>query len=268
MMRVTARHAFLLLLSAVWLAGPLNGPAAFAADDITLYLNQLPHRLVEGSGEQYDLFLSEVLADSPMKISVVPAPLARSKANFLADDTSCLFPTNLRALRVGDLANRLVISEQVDIVSLRLYTAGKETPDARIADFEPERVGYIRGSGAIYALGKNADRFVPIGTEEQLIRMIELGRIDAFLGHHPDTALAMDQLNKPDALHVSPLNFMNLRFPVTFICHDNDVGHRFLKAVNPRILEMRMNGRLREILGPHAEFRLSEEPQDPGPFTE
>ncbi|MCK7612482.1 hypothetical protein [Roseibium sediminicola] len=267
-MNGTVRHAF-LLLSAVWLASPLNGPAAFAADDITLYLNQLPHRLMQGSGKQYDLFLEEILADSPMKISLEPAPLTRSKTSFLGDEKSCLFPTNLRAMRVSDdVANRLVTSEQVDIVSLRLYTAGKASPDARIADFEPERVGYIRGSGAIHALGKNADRFVPIESEEQLIRMVELGRIDAFVGHHPDTALALDQLNMPDALHVSPLNFMNLRFPVTFICHDNAVGHRFLNAVNPRILDMRLNGRLREILGPHAEFRLSEEPKDPGPFTE
>lgn len=268
MMSGAARHVFLLLFSAAWFAGPLNGPAAFAEDDITLYLNRLPHRLTETSGRQYDLFLSELLAQIPLKISFQAAPLARSKTSFLGDPRSCLFPTNLRALNVGETAKSLVTSEQVDIVSLRLYTAGKTSPDTRLADFEPERVGYIRGSGAVHVLGKNAGRFVAIESEEQLIRMIELDRIDAFLGHHPDTALALDELNKPDALHVSPLNFMNLRFPITFICHDNALGHRFLDAVNPRIQKMRLSGRLRAVLGPHAEFRLSDEQLDPGPLTE
>jgi len=268
MMKSTVKHAFLALVSAVGLAGPLPVPAALAADDITLYLNRLPHRLTAASGRQYDLFLNELFADSPLKVSLQMAPLTRSKTSFLGDPDSCLFPTNLRALNVGDRASSLVTSEQVDIVSLRLYTAGKTSPDARIADFEPERVGYIRGSGAVHVLGKSADRFVPIESEEQLIRMVELDRIDAFLGHHPDTALALDQLNKPDTLHVSPLNFMNLRFPITFICHDNETGGHFLKTVNPRIRKMRLSGRLREILGPHAEFRLSDAPQDTGPLTE
>jgi ABC-type amino acid transport substrate-binding protein len=262
------KNGFLFLLICVWLAGPAAVASVRAADDITLYLNRLPHRLTQTSGAQYDLFLSEVLRDSPFRISMQAGPLARSKTSFLGDPNSCLFPTNIRALNIGDAAASLVTSSQVDVVSLRLYTAGKSSPDARLADFEPERVGYIRGSGAVIVLGKNADRFMPIESEKQLIRMIELGRIDAFLGHHPDTALAMDQLDKPNALHVSPLNLRNLRFPITFICHDNALGNRFLESVNPRIETMHRNGRLEAILGPHAEFRLTDQPQDPGLLTE
>lgn len=255
-----SRLAFLLLSCLVW-----SGACVAAdADEVTLYLNRLPHRLTETSGKQYDLFLAELLRGHPMTISFQAGPLARSKTSFLGDPGSCLFPTNLRALNVGETAKTLKTSEQVDIVSLRLYTAGKTAPDARLADFQPERVGYIRGSGAVHVLGKSSDRYVPIESEQQLIRMIELGRIDAFLGHHPDTALAMDQLEKPGALHVSPLNFMNLRFPVTFICHDNALGRRFLETVNPVIVRMRQTGALQKMLGPHAEFELSEVPQDPG----
>jgi len=171
-------------------------------------------------------------------------------------------------MRIGKLAETLLRSEQVDVVSLRLYTRKKRPDGVEIGDFAPERVGYIRGSGAVQPLGPNAERFVPIASEEQLIRMLELNRIDAFLGHHPDTALALEDLNKPDALHVSPLPVKNLRFKVTFICHDNAIGRRFVAAVNPLILKMRLDGRLRAILGKHAEFRLNDAPAPSGPLTE
>ena len=257
-----------LLLSVVWLAGPAIAPPARAADDITLYLNQLPHRLVAGSGQQYDRFLTELLDEINLAVKASHGPLVRSKTNFLQDPGSCLFPTNIRALRVGKKADTLLPSEQVDVVSLRLYTRRQRQGEVEIGDFAPERVGYIRGSGAIQPLGPNAARFMPIDSEEQLIRMLELNRIDAFLGHHPDTALALEELNKPDALHVSPLPVKNLRFKVTFICHDNEAGRRFVSAVNPVILQMRLDGRLRTILGKHAEFRFSDEPQETGPLTE
>lgn len=263
------KPAFGLFLSFVWLACQANAPVARADEDVTLYLNQLPHRLVFGSGHQYDGFLAELLAEIGFKVSPQPGPLVRSKTRFLQDTNSCLFPTNIRALRVGKKAETLLPSEQVDVVSLRLYTRGKRPGNVEIGDFAPERVGYIRGSGAVQPLGSNADRFLPIDSEEQLIRMLELNRIDAFLGHHPDTALALEELSKPDALHVSPLPVKNLRFRVTFICHDNEAGRRFIAAVNPLILKMRLDGRLRTILGPHAEFRFSGEPQDEDrPLTE
>ncbi|MHA7776230.1 hypothetical protein [Roseibium sp. M-1] len=267
MIRSLAKIFLLLLFLVAGLVGPRT-PDARAVENFTLYLNELPHRLIDGSGIQYDLFLKEILDQLPFGVSLRYGPLARSKTNFLGDPQSCLFPTNIRALNVGDRASELETSVQVDVVSLRLYTADSHPYEAQLDSFAPERVGYIRGSGAVYVLGADSGKFLAIDSEEQLIRMIQLGRLDAFLGHHPDTALALDQLGKPGLLHVSPLAFKNLRFAITFICHDNETGHRFLEVVNPRVLKMRLSGRLREILGPHAEFRLSEDPvEDEGPLV-
>lgn len=262
------KAGFGLFLSFVWLACLATVSTARAADEVTLYLNQLPHRLVPGSGRQYDGFLKELMQDIAFEVSPKPGPLVRSKTRFLKDPSSCLFPTNIRALRIGSRADTLLPSEQVDVVSLRLYTRIERPGEVEIGDFAPERVGYIRGSGAVQPLGPNADRFLAIDSEQQLIRMLELNRIDAFLGHHPDTALALDELNKPDALHVSPLPVKNLRFKVTFICHDTEAGRTFIESVNPLILKMRLDGRLRAILGPHAEFGLSESVQEDRPLTE
>lgn len=230
-----------------------TGARAGQFDQTTLYLNYLPHRLTETSGQQYDRLLGELFDKKDATVSRKAVPLARGKALFLPNPDACLFPTNILALRIDQNAYRLLVSDTVDIVSLRLYTAKSSTSFASVTDFDPRRVGFISGSGAIQSL-PNSDQFVSIPSEKQLIAMLELGRLDAFLGHHPDTALALDQLGKPDALHVSPITIKNLRFPVTFICHDNATGRTFISEINKRIAEIQKSGRMREILGIHADL--------------
>ncbi len=255
--------AFLSVCIAACIVFSLSAKAG-QFDQTTLYLNYLPHRLTETSGQQYDRLLEELIGDDDRAVFRQAVPLARGKALFLPNPDACLFPTNILALRIDQNAYKLLVSETVDIVSLRLYTARSSTSFASVTDFDPRRVGFISGSGAIQSL-PNSDQFVAIPSEKQLIAMLELGRLDAFLGHHPDTALALDHLGKPDALHVSPITIKNLRFPVTFICHDTAVGRTFISEINKRIAAVHKSGRLRDILGPHAdlpELKTAENTED------
>ena len=248
------KYLFLFMFYLTLLFAEVLSKPVLAAENIRLHLNFLPHRLTEKSGTQYDLFLKEVFAGSGLRIISHTVPIGRSRKLFLKDAQSCLFPSNIRALEPEDAKFDVITSTPIDVVSLRLYTIKKTQAGANLRDFSPNRVGYILGSGAIHILGDNADRYVPISSEEGLIKMLELGRLDAFLGHHPDTALALEDMNKPSALHVSPVMIANMRFPITFICHNNETGKALLDYVNPKIEEMRVSGRLREILGPHAEI--------------
>lgn len=248
-----------LICSAFGLMSPLCRTQSVAAEQIRLHLSYLPQRLTEDSGRQYDLLLDELLDGADLELERLMAPLKRTTALFKSDPASCVFPANIVALNMGDKASEVMALETVDVVSLRLYTTRKNKAGADLNDFAPERVGYIRGSGAIHLLGPDSEKFLAINSEEQLITMLELGRLDAFLGHHPDTALALDRLGKPDALHASPAAFRNLRFPVSVICHDNRIGHQVRDALDPRIKAMHQSGRLSEILGPHAEFPAPEE---------
>lgn len=253
-------QSLVILLS--WLVVVACKGQAFAAGEIRLHLSYLPHRLTEDASRQYALLVEELLAGADISVDRQLAPLKRTTALFKADPGSCVFPANVVALNMGDRASEVVALETVDIVSVRLYTARQNNVGATLEDFAPERVGYIRGSGALHLLGPNAERFRAINSEEQLISMLELGRLDAFLGHHPDTALALDDLGKPGALHATALPFKNLEFRVSFVCHDNETGERFLKSINPRIRELRRSGRLEQILGPHADLF------EPGPSDE
>jgi ABC-type amino acid transport substrate-binding protein len=250
------RRLILLGISFVSLAAFTGKPSFSAENEFTLYFYYLPHRLTATSDKQYDLFLNEVFEKGDVQIKRQTAPLKRSSRNFRANPNSCVFPANKRALQSVSKkgTSDLISSMPLDIVSLRLYTREKSTGPVGVDDFAPERIGYIHGSGAIPLLGENAKRFIPIASEKQLIGMLELGRLDAFLGHHPDTALALDDLNKPYALHVTPLAILNLRFPVSFVCHDTKQARAFLAQLDPRIDAMVSSGRLQEILGQHSEI--------------
>lgn len=257
-----------LSLFVLGLACLLGKTPADASDSLTLYMYYLPHRLTEDSGRQYDRFLEVLFDRTGLAIERKSAPLLRASNLFRQDQQSCIFPSNIRALKLDSVASRFGTSDTVDIVSLRLYTAKRQATAAALADFRPERVGYIRGSGAVHFLGENSDQYVPIASEEQLIRMLELDRIDAFLGHHPDTALALEDLDRPDALHVSPVAPDTLRFPITFVCHDSAVSRAFLKTVNSEIARMHASGVTRDIFGKHAEFEQPDEHTEEVPLTE
>jgi ABC-type amino acid transport substrate-binding protein len=255
-------HIGLLLLASVIV---LPGSAgAQQPDTVKLYLNYLPHRLTETSGKQYDLLLDVALSGKLAQVPRGAAPLNRARALFLGDTGSCLFPTNIMGLDAGDQTATLIASHPVDIVSLRVYTTTNGASFTSLSDFDPYRVGYIEGSGSIHGLA-DAEKFYPIPSEEQLIEMLSLGRLDAFLGHHPDTALALEELGKPDALRVSPITLHNIRLPISFVCHDNEQGRAFVAAINIRISDLQKSGQIRSILGPHAELAAEAADRDEKP---
>jgi len=254
------------LVFVVWLMLLSGQTGAQDTGTLKLYMNYLPHRLTETSGKQYDLFLNVALSGRLAQVPRGAAPLNRARALFLSDTASCLFPTNVMGLDAGDQSTTLIASQPVDIVSLRVYTTGNGASFTSLEDFDPHRVGYIEGSGSIHGL-PNAEKFYPIPSEEQLIEMLSLGRLDAFLGHHPDTALALEELGKPDVLRVSPITLHNMSLPISFVCHDNEPGRAFIAAVNTRITDLQKSGQIRSILGVHAELPANgtgqeEKPED------
>ncbi|MGV2975565.1 hypothetical protein AB1P65_08920 [Roseibium alexandrii] len=247
---VAIRCVAIFLVVAVKLAG-LEVPAYAETD---LHLIYLPHRLTETSNKQYDRLLDEIFTGTELTVAREASPMKRALTLFLSDRNSCLFPISVKALHAVAEPDAIVSSDLIDIVSLRLYTPTGDAGKAftSVDDFDPRRVGYIAGSGTVQGLGPKHELFVPIPSEEQLIRMLELGRLDAFLGHHPDTALALEDLDRPGLLRVSPITVSNVRFPISFVCHDTADGKRFIEGVNERIRQLHQDGDIRRVLGPHA----------------
>ncbi|WP_283404611.1 hypothetical protein [Roseibium denhamense] len=256
MKKYTEKTASRCAIAFLAIALKLAGIGVTSAAETSLHLIYLPHRLTETSNRQYDLLLDRIFADPELRAAREASPMKRALTLFLSDPGSCIFPISVKALYAVAEPDAIVSSELVDIVSLRLYTPTADTGRAftSVDDFDPRRVGYIAGSGTVQGLGPKHELFIPIPSEEQLIKMLELGRLDAFLGHHPDTALALDDLNRPDLLRVSPITVSDVRFPISFVCHDTADGRHFIDDVNARIEQLHGAGDIRRILGPHADL--------------
>jgi len=236
----------------------INTPVSIAEPDgaITFYLNYLPHRQTGSSSEQFDAVREHIFKGIDSKHSFKIAPIKRSRKSFLSNLSSCLFPTNLGAVEERAKGSQLTFLSTLpfDIVSFRLYTVDEDLIDASVDDFNPRRVGYIRGTAALPLLSDKSGSFVPVSSEKQLIQMLELNRLEAFLGHHPDTSLALKVFNKTDALFVSPAAIKGMRFPISIVCHNTENSKKFIEQINPIIIQMHRTGLLREMLGSYAEL--------------
>lgn len=247
-----------------WLS--FMAPTKSAADTengMTLYLNYLPYRLTMESGSQYDLFLSEVFPERNAEVALLAAPLQRAKYLFLENKNSCLFPSALAVFEGDGGTGSLLVSEPVDYLTLRLYTREPTHSDVALDGFAPSRLGVINGAVASRLFGKKLSHYAVVSSEEQLITMMELGRLDAIVGYHPDIALAFEKHGKPDLVFAQNKFINGFRYPLSFICHENETGRHFIGSINETISKMNQSGRLLEILGPHADVAGSLEPARP-----
>ena len=235
-------------------------PHAASTEQMTLYLNLLPHRLTGSSGRQYDLLLLEILDKIDQKPTLKAGPLIRTGYDFKNNSNACIFPSSPHPLqqRFKSETFKLLISVPLETVSLRLYLRKGVDPSTTLQDLNPQRVGHILGSVAVKLNIESENQFKTIASEDQMIRMLELGRLDAFIGHHPDTVIAFDKMGKSDSMFVGSDFAKKFEFLVHFVCKETPQTALFLKGVNRVLLEMHRNGRIREILGPHAQIPGSE----------
>ncbi len=246
------------LASAFSMFGGITSQAE-EAKPITLYLNLLPHRLTGDSELQYDLLLSEILPKITSDVVIERKPLLRAAHNFVRNEKSCLFPTNPSALKnqMQIESVPLTLSFPIDIVSLRLYVRHDFPEPVIFENIAANRIGFIQGSVVPKMFGARGNSFKAIETESLLLRMLDTKRIDAFVGHHPDTVLAIDQFSSSEIKVISLGGQFEL--PIHFICHERKAAEILIGEVNERILALHNSGRLLEILGPHADIPAVEE---------
>ncbi len=223
------------------------------SDEISVYVNRLPFRSTGESGRQYDLLMDELFSESSFRISRVVAPLSRASILFLADKKSCLFPTGTRRLDKRETAHLFFGSDPVDYFSLKFYTPKENSRKYNfLEDLRNANVGYIAGSGAIRTLGDVAENWIPVESENQLIAMSALGRLDGFIGHYPDTQIAIERLGSQNQLHVTPLLYDKVPETAIFLCHATEAGEKFIAEMNMFLKSLSKTGRLKQILGQYA----------------
>jgi len=229
---------------------------------IQLYSYILKHRLDEQGTKPYNKVLSYVLQDMEKDIHVRPLPLRRAAYHFQKDYRSCIFPTAASALKKvykKTLGHRdLKSSLPVDRVSLRFFTRANQPVIRTDSQLKGKRIGLLLGSvGSDYIL-KNKGKVISVADESRLVKLLSMGRIDALLGHNPDTPIAMERLGMSHMHAAQGLDVYNT--DTYIVCHDFPGVKNVLAKINLRLEQLHKNGVLKSILGPYSEIASYPEP--------
>lgn len=221
----------------------------------TIYGIDLVYRLSEDGTTQYNALLKELAAEG-LNFKTIVRPLSRSQPSFKVDKSSCIFPATSYALTTNDPAfskAMLISSHPIDRVSLRVLTQANSPVVSQLAELSGKKIAIINGLNPNIFFSE-LDIFVESTPNENTrIRMLNANRIDAVLGFVPDAMLAAEALDMPVPRYDTNLSLVS-DGGVSIICHDTKNTKHFINKANHIIDKLKVNGKLRSLLGPHADI--------------
>jgi ABC-type amino acid transport substrate-binding protein len=247
-----ALHSTLLLI----FSATLSYSTQAEKPALTIYAIDLVYRLSENGTTQYNALLDALVAEG-LEFQVIVRPLSRSLRDFKDDITSCIFPATINALSINDESFSTLphlSSSPIDKVSLRLLTKADAPVISDLRELEGKNIAVINGLNPDIFFSQIDVSVESSASEEARIRMLNANRIDAVLGFVPDALLAAEALNIPVPKYSADLSFVSGE-GVSIICHDTKPSNTFLKETNLIIEKLKKSGKLRAILGPHANLK-------------
>ncbi|MTI11093.1 type 2 periplasmic-binding domain-containing protein [Curvivirga aplysinae] len=223
--------------------------------EVILHLYELDDRLTPEEDRGYNLYLKDLLNRFEGEIEKKYAPIKRNSTNFIRDFSSCAFPANIRAIaaRYPEASEMgLLSSKAVDAISVYVYVPRGIEPPHSIDELKDLPIGHVIGNVAAGLIQDKAPYLHAARNNENLMKMLKAGRIEAIIGFHPDIAIAFDDLGYHDLIHSTRLTL----FKATghFVCHDTPENRRFISYVDQVIPILAQDGRAQEYLGRHAEI--------------
>jgi ABC-type amino acid transport substrate-binding protein len=220
-----------------------------------IYGIDLVYRLSENGTTQYNALLNELAAEG-LDFNTLVRPLSRSQPKFKDDKSSCIFPATSFALTTNDASfanEKLISSTPIDRVSLRLLTKENDPVISHLSELRGKKIAVINGLNPEIFFSELNVFIEQASNEETRIRMLNADRIDAVLGFVPDAMLAAEALDLPVPQYNSDLSFVSDE-GVSIICHDTITTKRFINEANRIIDKLKASGKLRRLLGPHADI--------------
>ncbi|WP_420549257.1 hypothetical protein [Curvivirga sp.] len=230
-----------------------------AKAEMILHLYELDDRLTPAEDRGYNLYLNDLLDGFDERITKKYAPIKRNTANFMRDIKSCAFPASVQAIstRLPEAKEMdLLSSKSVDEVSVYVYVSNAQVPPRTIKELEKLRIGHVIGNIGATMIKDKAPYLHAARNNENLMKMLKVGRIEAIVGFHPDIAIAFDDLGYHDLIHSPQLTIF--KTTVHFVCHDTPESRKFVNFVNQIIPVMAQDGRAQKYLGKHAEITQHE----------
>lgn len=226
-----------------------------SSDAVQVYAYELDYRLSENGTTQYNLLLKHII-DKGLNIKALVRPLPRTHRKILSDTNACVFPAAINSLKkiwpeLNDY--NLIKSYPIDRISLRVFTKTNNPIITNLKQLDGKRLAYWNGLTIEQLIPPELSLTLETTPNEEVrVKMLEANRIDAILGFIPDVLLAAEdlELNLPKY----DKNLALFHEAVSLICHENEKTTHLIEQFNKIISDMKKTGKLKEILGPHADI--------------
>lgn len=223
-------------------------------DKPTVYGLLLQDRLnIEGT-EQYNDVLHYILQDIRTEINVARVPFRRGVKHFFDSEKACLYPTVSDVLRYGrsEEVQKMSMPQSLplDTVQVGLYSRRDQPKIKTTQDVKGKVVGHVMGTFVERLVSKMGVIARPVPDSSMLLRMLDRGRIDSYIGYHPDTPISMESLGIDEINHFPDVVLYKTK--VHMVCRGFDKAEEFIKKIDTRIRELHESGELQNMLGPYA----------------
>ena len=242
--KFTLIFSFLLLLAA---------PSARADIELLQWLR--PQRVEpDGSGD-FDRLIKLLLAEINTPVSVKVLPIQRIRRAMLAGDSVCVAPATLSVFfekNPGVSEENYLASTPIDKVTGHVFSRPGEEPVREFKGLAGKSVAYWWRVPYGEMLRKAGLKLLYVPSEKESIQLLMAGRVDLAWGWRPGSLASYRKLTPAPANYDSDFSISSQ--PTQVICKYSQETKAFLRHVNQVLAAMRLDGRLKKTLMPHAQI--------------
>ena len=210
-------------------------------------------RLESNGTGPYANLVREVLKEAGYSNQLITVPVLRAMRFFETEGEVCLVPTSKLAVisqfpTIGP--DRLVESRPIDHITGHLVTRAGTSPITDPADLQGKIMAAWVGVNVKVFFPNTDFTLLKTESEASAIRMLQSGRVDVIWSWIPDVFILYDamDLGEPVLAEDKPIFGSSAHFT----CHNTPQTKAFIERIDVVIDRMRIDGRLKTILGKHA----------------
>jgi len=210
--------------------------------NFVILAHKIPNLVEENGKGAYQLIMREAARNGGVAFKEEFYPSKRALKMVYNKEALCIYIfSNDAEKELGK--DKVITSPAIGMGALYIFTLKGVKPFSSIDELKGKTISGTLGAEGYYeSLVKKNINIDYATTNEQNIKKLKMGRVDAILGFLPDLNMHLHELSyNPE--------FTLLKFTDRVTCHNNKEGRKFLKAIAPAIEEMKKNGRVKELRG-------------------
>jgi len=236
---VSPLKLFSILL--LFFVSQFSRPASSAEIKIKLASTNIEGLIDQTATGKYNLLFDYIAQHSPLKIEATVLPGRRIEKSFLSQKFDCFFPGN-----AVENPGNFLSSAHFNSAKAFIAHISDKAPYIIKEELEGRYVGKVDGLNYNGWENIQGVKYLSVGSEVEMLRLLETGRVSAALVYFPDTALVRPDLAKT---LIFDRDRPIVELKEQLVCHNNNLLQAFISEFNTKIVELRSTGVLQKILG-------------------